>query len=200
MLDDFTLEEIKRLDAGSWFDPKFRGTRIPTFGETIDSLRGRAGLFIELKTPERYPGIERQILDELEAKGLARPGADPKTPVLLQSFTAASLEILTQKLGTKLPVHFLISAREVGAWMTPDGLKKMKAFATGISPEKAIVSKEPEVVSRAKAMGMPVTPYTFRASAVTGYPDVRAEMAQFLERFGVDGVITDNPDQAPDRK
>jgi glycerophosphoryl diester phosphodiesterase len=199
MLSDFTLEEIQRLDAGSWFDAKYRGTRIPTFGETIDSLRGRAGLFIELKTPERYEGIERLILDELEAKGLSRPGADPKTPVLLQSFTASSLEILTQKLGTKLPVHFLIAARDGGPWFTPEGLKKIKAFATGISPEKSIVSKEPDVVSRARAMGMPVTPYTFRSSAVTGYPDVRAEMAHFIDRFGVDGVITDNPDKAPGR-
>jgi glycerophosphoryl diester phosphodiesterase len=199
MLDDFTLEEIKRLDAGVWFDAKFRGTRIPTFGETIDALRGRSGLFIELKSPERYPGIERLILDELEAKGLSRPGADPKTPVLLQSFTAASLEILTQQLGTKLPVHFLIGARDAGPWMTPEGMKKMKAFATGISPEKVIVSNDPDVVSRARAMGMPVTPYTFRAAAVTGYPDVRAEMMQFIDRFGVDGVITDNPDKAPGR-
>ena len=51
MLEDFTLAEVKRLDAGAWFDTKFRGTRIPTFAETIDSLRGRSGLFIELKSP-----------------------------------------------------------------------------------------------------------------------------------------------------
>ena len=57
----------------------------------------------------------------------------------------------------------------------------MKSFATGISPEKAIVSKEPDVVSRAPAMGMSVTPYTFRASAVTGYPNVQAEVVQFIE-------------------
>ena len=62
MIDDFTLAELKRLDAGTWFDPKFRGTKIPTFAETIDALRGRSGLFIELKSPERYEGIERLIL------------------------------------------------------------------------------------------------------------------------------------------
>src|SRR5829696_1702569 len=28
MIEDFTLTEIKRLDAGAWFDVKFRGTRI----------------------------------------------------------------------------------------------------------------------------------------------------------------------------
>jgi glycerophosphoryl diester phosphodiesterase len=197
MLEDFTLGEIWRLDAGTWFDPKFRGTRIPTFGETIDALRGRSGLFIELKTPERYEGIERLILAELEAKGLARPGADPRTPVLLQSFTASSLQILSGTLGTKLPVHFLVSARDAGPWLTPEGLTKIKAFATGISPEKTIVAAQPEAMARARKVGLLITPYTFRASAVSGYPDVRAEMAHYLQQLAVDGVITDNPDQMP---
>jgi glycerophosphoryl diester phosphodiesterase len=197
MLEDFTLVELKRLDAGSWFDSKFRGTRIPTFGETIDALRGRSGLFIELKTPERYDGIERLILRELEVKGLAQPGADPRTPVLLQSFTASSLQILAGTLGTKLPIHFLVNARDAGPWMTTEGLTKMKAFATGVSPEKTIFATHADAMSRAQKMGLRVTPYTFRASAVTGFSDVRAEMAHYLQRFGVDGVITDNPDLMP---
>jgi hypothetical protein len=32
---------------------------------------------------------------------------------------------------------------------------------------------------------------------VTGFPDVRAEMAHYLEVLRVEGVITDNPDQMP---
>lgn len=197
MLEDFTLAEVRQLDAGAWFDPKFRGTRVPTFGETIDALRGRSGLFIELKTPERYEGIERLILSELEAKGLARPGADPRTPVLLQSFSASSLKILAGALATKLPIHFLVSARDAGPWLTTEGLMTMKAFATGVSPEKTIFATHADALARAQRMGLRVTPYTFRASAVKGFPDVRAEMAHYLERFTVDGVITDNPDQMP---
>ncbi len=196
LLADFTLAELRTLDAGSWFSPSFRGTRLPTFAETIDSLRGRSGLFIELKLPERYDGIERLILDELRAKGLDRPGADPKTPVLLQSFTAASLQILAG-LGTKLPVHFLVSARDAAKWLTPDGLSQVKTFASGLSPEKTIVRDHADGIARARQLGMPITPYTFRASAVTGFPDVRAEMAHYLDVLGVDGVITDNPDQMP---
>jgi glycerophosphoryl diester phosphodiesterase len=195
MLEDFTLAEIKRLDAGAWFDVKFRGTRIPTFAETIDALRGRSGLLIEVKSPERYPGVEKLILAELDAKGLGTPGADPKTPVLLQSFSAASLEILAAA-GTKLPIHFLVGARDAAPWMTPEGLAKMKAFATGISPEKVIVTDYRDAMARARQLGMLVTPYTFRSSAVAGFPDVRAEMAHYLA-LGVDGVITDNPDQTP---
>ena len=160
-------------------------------------MRGRAGLFIEIKSPERYPGIERKIIDELKAKGLDQPGADPRTPVLLQSFSAPSLKIFSQTLATRLPVHFLVGNRDAALLTAPDALWRVKAFATGLSPEKVIVAEHPDLVARAKAMGMLVTPYTFRASAVTGYPDVTAEMRQFLTTLGVDGVITDNPDKMP---
>jgi glycerophosphoryl diester phosphodiesterase len=197
-LADFTLAELRRLDAGSWFGPSFRGTRIPTFAETIESLRGRSGLFIELKAPEKYEGIERMILAELKAKGLDRPGADPRAPVLLQSFTASSLQILAG-LGTKLPLHLLVSARDAHQWLTPEGLTRAKAFATGLSPEKTIVTDHADGIARARQLGLLITPYTFRASAVKGFPDVRAEMAHYLDTLGVDGVITDNPDQMPER-
>jgi glycerophosphoryl diester phosphodiesterase len=73
----------------------------------------------------------------------------------------------------------------------------VKSFATGLSPEKNIVKDHPDVVTRAHELGLPVTPYTFRASVVPGFPDVRAEMAHYLETLRVDGVITDNPDRAP---
>lgn len=198
MLEDFTLDELRKLDAGSWFGPSFRGTRIPTFLETIDALRGRSGLFIELKSPEKYPGIEKMILSELKARGLDQPGADPRTPVLLQSFTASSLEIFAG-IGTRLPVHFLFSAKDAPKWLTPDALARIKAFASGISPEKAALKNDAEAMARLRQMGLAVTPYTFRASAVTGFPDVRAEMAHYLDVLRVDGVITDNPDQMPAR-
>jgi glycerophosphoryl diester phosphodiesterase len=195
-LEAFTLAELKRLDAGAWFDAKYRGTRIPTFAETIDALRGRSGLFIELKSPERYEGIERLVLNELAAKGLDKPAADPRTPVLIQSFTASSLEIFAQTLKTPLPIHFLFGARDAATWMTPEGLERIKQFATGISPEKSIVVDHADAVARAKKMGLAITPYTFRAVDASGFADLRAEMARFRSEFGVDGVITDNPDQA----
>lgn len=32
---DFTLDQLKQLDAGSWFDESFRGLRIPTLFTSI---------------------------------------------------------------------------------------------------------------------------------------------------------------------
>src|SRR5687768_5878369 len=51
---DFTLGEIKQLDAGSWFNAKFAGARIPTFQEAIDAVGDKAGLYPELKDPAFY--------------------------------------------------------------------------------------------------------------------------------------------------
>ncbi|MCA1600850.1 MAG: hypothetical protein LC776_04090 [Acidobacteria bacterium] len=53
-VSDFTLREIKQLDAGSWFDVKFKGARVPTFQEAIDLVRGKAGIYPETKAPEVY--------------------------------------------------------------------------------------------------------------------------------------------------
>jgi glycerophosphoryl diester phosphodiesterase len=197
MLEDFTLAEIKRLDAGAWFDAKFRGTRIPTFGETIDALRGKSGLFIEVKAPERYEGIERLIMADLASRKLDKPGADPSTPVLIQSFSMTSLKIFAGTLKTTLPIHFLYGAKDGAAYAKPEALVQLKTFATGISPEKVVVEQHAAAMEQARNIGLLITPYTFRASAVSGYPDVTAEMRHYLEKLRVDGVITDNPDLVP---
>ena len=197
MLEDFTLAEIKRLDAGAWFDAKFRNTRIPTFGETIDALRGKSGLFIEVKSPERYEGIERLIMAHLTTHKLDKPWADPRTPVVIQSFSMTSLKIFAGTLKTTLPIHFLYGAKDAAAYAKPEALVQMKTFATGISPEKVVIGQYPDAMRQARDIGLEITPYTFRASAVSGYPDVAAEMRHYLTTLHVDGVITDNPDLVP---
>jgi glycerophosphoryl diester phosphodiesterase len=51
---DLTLEQIRRLDAGSCFYPRFAGVRIPTLSEVLDwAKRERMGLLIEIKEAER---------------------------------------------------------------------------------------------------------------------------------------------------
>src|SRR5260370_26727865 len=34
-VSEMTLEQIRRLDAGKWFDPKFAGERVPTVEEVL---------------------------------------------------------------------------------------------------------------------------------------------------------------------
>ena len=48
---EHTLEEMKRLDAGSWFDPKFSGETVMTLEDVIDVVGRRAMLNLEIKSP-----------------------------------------------------------------------------------------------------------------------------------------------------
>jgi glycerophosphoryl diester phosphodiesterase len=200
----FTLAEIKRLDAGSWFDEKFAGERVPTWQEAIDLIRGKAGLFPETKGPEVYGSrgfdMEALVLKELQKNKLDTPGADPKTPVIIQSFSPESLQKM-RAMGTKLPLMLLISDMDSrrDAWLSDAGLKKAKMFADGIGPDKGLLVTDPTLARRAKAQGLTLTPYTFRAKDVPPGQTLKDEMAKFLYEIGVDALFTDNPDQFPRR-
>jgi glycerophosphoryl diester phosphodiesterase len=64
MMPQMTLAELQALDVGLYFDERFRGTRIPTLIELFDWAKGNELLlFLELKEPYRYPGIEQQVAD-----------------------------------------------------------------------------------------------------------------------------------------
>ncbi len=198
---DFTLAEIKRLDAGNWFNAKFKGERVPTFAEAIQMVRGKAGLYPETKAPEVYGKrgfeMEKLLVAELGKYKLDQPGSDPKTPVIIQSFSAASLRKLTDEIKSKLPLVLLVSELAEQGWLKPEGLREAKKFAQGIGPSKALVESNPQVIKWAHDLGLTVTPYTFRSSGTGKFKDVREEMRHYLFTLGVDALFTDNPDQFP---
>lgn len=195
---DFTLEEIKTLDAGSWKNPKFAGTRVPSFQEMIDLVRGKAGLIPEIKSPETYAakGFDtgELMMALLKKNGLDQPGADPKTPVIIQSFSLESLKKLKTGQSCKLPTVYLFSRAD--GLDTPAGLKKLRETVDGIAPNKSVVLARPEIIRMAKDLGMSVTTWTCREGQTGKFPTVREEMRHLLQA-GVDAIFTDNPDQFP---
>jgi len=202
---DFTLDEIRTLDAGSWFDAPFAGERVPTFEEVIEIASGRAGIFPETKAPDAYAEqgfhMEELVVETLRRHGLDTPGADPATPVFLQSFSEASLRVLRHELGSELPSTFLLSRDEAAVrWLTPEGLARVADFATGIGPDKALLIDVPSATADAHAAGLTVIPYTFRGDrpgdfGTVKFDSVAEEMSHFLYVIGVDGLFTNNPDE-----
>jgi glycerophosphoryl diester phosphodiesterase len=223
-IEDFTVAEIKRLDAGSWFDAKFKGATVPTFQEAIDLIKGKAGLFPELKTPGRVraKGLdpEKAVAEVLKKNGLAGATLKGRPAVHMQVFEDESLRRLSTLLP-EVPRSFLIGSPDaVAKWLTPEGLAEVKTFATGIAPALQILDRLPDLSSRAHAMGLTVVPYTFRLRPATiEYPDaspevrkmideavrelpdsraaLTAQMRRFVETHKVDGLFTDNPDLFP---
>ena len=198
LVGDFTLAEIKQLDAGSWFNAKFAGAKIPTFQEAIDAVGTKAGLYPELKDPSFYRlrGVspEKLLADILKKNGLVTTLASAR--VIIQSFDETTVKMLAKDLP-QVPRVLLVEPANATRIDTPEKVKEIAGWATGLGPNKMIVSARPEMVKWAQAAGMTVTPWTFRSSNTGTFASVRDEMAKFLYEYGVDAVFTDNPDQFP---
>ncbi len=205
LVADLTLAEIKTLDAGSWFDPKFAGERVLTWDEAVAIVKGKAGMFPELKTPALYRGRGIDIV-AVFAGAIRKHGMDHPTPkgqmpqLIVQSFDEQAVRDVAKALPN-IPRTFLFGGGPlVERWLSSaERVKEVAAFTTDLGPAKGIVEKEPRLVEWAHAAGLTVTPYTFRSGSTGRFPDVTAEMRFFLYELGVDAVFTDNPDKFPRR-
>ncbi len=179
-VSDFTAAEIARLDAGSWFGEEFAGERVPTLARFLDRL-GENGqrLLLEIKAPARYPGIEADILAELERSGWLAP-EPPGTRLVIQSFDAESVRT----------VHELAPGVETGFIGTPDveDLPGYAAFADQINPRYGDLTAAyvAEIQALRGPHGEPVEAHTW---TVDDGPTARA-----VAELGVDGIITNFPD------
>ena len=197
---DFTLAEIKRLDAGAWFDARFAGERIPTWEEAVSAVGGEAGLYPELKTPTLYVarGIDQTALfvESITRFGLHTRSAGS---LIVQSFEARPLQALTREFPS-LGRTFLFEVPDGARWLSSSGLAEAASFATGIAPDKALLDNRPDLVDAAHAAGLTVTPWTFttRGGAGSGrFGSLTDEMRYYLYDLGVDALFTDNPDRFP---
>ncbi|MGQ0814574.1 MAG: glycerophosphodiester phosphodiesterase [Gemmatimonadota bacterium] len=175
-----TLAEVKQCDAGSWFDAKFAGTRVPTLRELFERYGKSVNYYIETKNPAEAPGMEEALLDLMEEFGL-RDGAAGNWQVLIQSFSRASL-LKIRMLDPRLPVIQLIEKEHDSAAIRAR-LDDVRSYAVGIGPSR--LSVDAALVEAVHDQGLAVHPYTVNE------PD---EMKRLIA-LGVDGMFTDFPDR-----
>jgi len=69
---DKSLDELKELDAGGWFDERFRGTRIPTLDEVFGLVGKRLTVNIEIKGESiRAYGTEHAVIESIRRHGMS---------------------------------------------------------------------------------------------------------------------------------
>jgi glycerophosphoryl diester phosphodiesterase len=163
-----TFEELRRLDAGRWFDPAFAGERVPSLDEVLDLVRGRAFVLLEIKNgPVFYEGIESQIADTLRRH-------DMVDAVLVMSFDHPAVRAMRRALP-EVATGIVYSARladAVGAARAAD--------ASAVCPIWHLLTAG--VVAEAHAAGLGVFPWTI---------DDEPAMRRSIE-WGVDGVTSND--------
>ncbi|MEU1719976.1 glycerophosphodiester phosphodiesterase family protein [Nonomuraea sp. NPDC005692] len=168
---DLTLAQIRRLDAGSWFDREYTGERVPTLQEALRAMAGSgAGMLLEVKEPRLYPGIEARIVRALRAEpSWLVPGR-----LVAQSFDWDSMRAF----------HRLLPGVPIGLLGTPGtaALPGLARFADHVNPPYSALT--PSYVKLAHEHGMKVFAWT------VDNPD---DMQRLLT-YQVDGIITDKPD------
>jgi glycerophosphoryl diester phosphodiesterase len=73
-VSDFTLNELQKLDAGSWKSPKFAGLKIPALQEVFDTAKGKCFVNIDLKVAEAAAPMVKlaekmDVIDQLVITG-----------------------------------------------------------------------------------------------------------------------------------
>ncbi|PYM72486.1 MAG: hypothetical protein DME03_17970 [Candidatus Rokuibacteriota bacterium] len=93
-----SLAALTALDAGAWFDPRFKGERIPTLGAVLERYKGRAHVHVEIKG--HSAGLAQKTADLVRARGVAGQ-------VTITSFQIAKLEE-TRAYAPELPTGWLV--------------------------------------------------------------------------------------------
>lgn len=180
-----TLEQIKRCDAGTWFNAshpehareRFRDSEIPTLEEIFERYGADANYYIEAKNPDLNPGIEENLLRTIDAAGLSRT-AHVLGTVVIQSFVPASLRRF-HALDPNMPLVQLY--RPSGLRSIAETLRTVADYAAGIGP--SFVDADRALIETAHHHGLFVHPYTVNSTRL---------MKRLLDH-GADGIFTDHP-------
>ncbi|MEC5302109.1 MULTISPECIES: glycerophosphodiester phosphodiesterase [Staphylococcus] len=187
-VDQYTLEELKQLDAGSTFNEQnpqyansnYEGAQIPTLDEILERYGTDANYYIETKSPDVYPGMEEKLLDTLNKHQLLNEQSLKKGHVMVQSFSQESL-LKMKNLNSNVPLIRLLDKGELPN-MTQQDFNYIKQYAIGVGPEYTDLTKEN--VNNLKNTGFLVHPFTVNEVA---------DMER-LNEYGVDGLFTNYPD------
>ncbi len=170
-VSETTFDEIRALDAGSWFAASFAGLEVPTLEEVLDALGSQVLLNIELKPDERVDKLVRHAVTAVARFELFGS-------VVFSSFNARALEALR---------HLVPDAR-IGVLALPGELDERFDLAGRLEAEvlcPTVAMVDSELVRRAHRARLQVWAWTANLPG-----EIR-----LLSALGIDGIFTDYPDR-----
>ena len=169
-----TLDEIRALDAGSWFKSSstdsYAGERVPTLDEILSfSTEHDTNFYLEIKSGSAW-GVEHSVVAAVRnAQAIAR--------VIILSFDPATLDSV-YRLDETVMTGFLCEIP------SSDLVERaVRLGARQLAPRGDLVT--PALVKHAHESGLQVVAWTIN----------EPEQMRRLMDAGVDGIMTDYPDR-----
>jgi glycerophosphoryl diester phosphodiesterase len=177
---NYSLEEIKRFDAGSWFHPMFFEEHIPTLYEVLQKVGSRVWVDIEIKSDlfhREAPGLlERKVLDAVH-----RSGTDDR--VMFSSFNHKCLANIKQLKSSAITGVLYDVLHDFGR--LPSTLAE-RVDASVFKCATRELSRR--MLEDAHNHGIAVYVYTLNS----------VQSARRMLAFGVDGILSNNADDIVD--
>ena len=171
----FKLDDIRKLDAGKWFDEKFNGTKVPMLAEVFELVGKDKLINIELtnySTPR--DGLVLKVCELIKRHNIQKQ-------ILFSSFLPSNLKIAAQALP-EISRGLLAMPGLVGLWARSFGF--MFGEYQALHPHISSTSREQ--VQRVHRLNRRVHVWTANSP----------EEVNRLKEWGVDGIFTDDPQTA----
>lgn len=172
-ITDYTLEELKSLDAGGWFAPLFSRAEIPTLEEVLSRYRSENLLInIELKNAlVPYPGLEEKVLSCITSHHL-------EDRVIISSFNDDSL-LRCRELKPAIRTGMLYLEELKEPW------HKVKELGCYSAHPLFFYLQFPDIIEGYKNYNIPLYPWTVNDP----------EMMEMLVEAEIEAIITDYPQE-----
>ncbi len=146
-----TVAELKALDAGSWFDPVFTGTRIPTLVEYMQALPAGKILYLDIKVTDS--SMVTALRQAFDAAGFS------ENRWWLYVYDNATF---AQQLHAEFPNSLIVWEGVPAGWQTnPTAFDNLKAMGVGMFDFGGNGGAlTPELALRLKQEGFLVATYT----------------------------------------
>ncbi len=169
-----TLGVLKSLEAGSWFDPVFRGEKIPTLEEVFDALPDDFLLYVEIKARGHGAWALASKVVEL----VRRYGRWEST--MVASFNPMAMAFI-RMVEPRIIRGYIWSSRHPlplrARWLSP------LVNPHWLAPDRQTLTEVD--LARAHAAGRLVAAWDIDASAYMGR----------LNEMGLDAAVTDHPEE-----
>lgn len=168
----FTLEQIRKLDAGEWFNKKFAGTQVPLLEEVFETVGKDKLINIELTNySTAKDGLTQKVCELIKKHNNHKQ-------IIFSSFFASNLKI-AMRIFPEIPRGLLAMPGLVGLWARSFGF--MFGEYQALHPHISSVSKEQ--VKRVHRLKRRTHVWTANTP----------EEITRLKDWGVDGMFTDDP-------
>jgi len=126
-VEDQTLAELRALDAGSWFDPAYKGAKIPTLAEALKTIRARqwrpvlVSIPLQTKTAEIKEQIvnlvkEQEMMDQIFFAGNEKDSLGQWWLADESAFLKKEQAQITNKTGRKIHLSATLEDFTVGEY------------------------------------------------------------------------------------